>query len=167
MFNCDCKRVPDIIQMMWNWGSTGDPALPCGKILRSPARTDTPTLKLHTERLSLRKPWRLGGQVFYNEGYKEEKTTSSQVGGAEMRSSQNPPPSPGVATPKCEGPPSHGGPPRGARRASPGRAPEPRETAPGNKPPPHAWLLTAELTPRRSQLCSRGAAPGPRTEAAA
>ena len=122
--------------MMWNWGSTGDPALPCGKILRSPARTDTPTLKLHTERLSLRKPWRLGGQVFYNEGYKEEKTTSSQVGGAEMRSSQTPPPSPGVATPKCEGPPSHGGPPGEQGVQARVELPSPGKTPQATSPPP-------------------------------
>lgn len=94
---------------MWNWGSRS--RRQSGKILRSPARTDTPKLKLHIERLSLIKTWRLGGQVFDNEGYKQEKATSRQVGGAEMRSSQNPPPSPRVATPKCEGRHSHGGPP--------------------------------------------------------
>lgn len=83
-----------------------------------------------------------------------------------MRSSQNPPPSPRVATPKCEGRHSHGGPPGEQEGPSLDRAPEPRETAPGNKPSPRLVFNSRADTQEKpgSALAALVQVPAPRRQ---
>ena len=60
------------------------------KTLSSPPPMDTPKLELFTEQLLMRKTGRLAENSCYSKDIYKERTTTRQVGGAEMWNSQDP-----------------------------------------------------------------------------